>query len=244
MAGPGLLASGKGPNPDGDVRIVLMGRQGSGKGTQAARLSVLYGVPHISTGEAFRAAARNGTELGRSAQSYMDRGELVPDDLVMAVVQEHLLQGKAEPGGFVLDGVPRNVSQAETLAAMLGPKGLDVVVNMDVSIEVVVRRIAGRRVCSNCGTNCNVVDNPTKVPGICDVCGGTMVQRDDDTEEAVRRRLQIYESVTAPLVDWYGAQGLLATVDALGDPDEVTKRVVAAVEAARSRKASAGRAVP
>ena len=244
MVGPGLLASGTRPNPDGDVRIVLMGRQGSGKGTQAARLSVLYGVPHISTGEAFRAAARNGTELGRSAQSYMDRGELVPDDLVMAVVQEHLLQGKAEPGGFVLDGVPRNVSQAETLAVMLGPKGLDVVVNMDVSIEVVVRRIAGRRVCSNCGTNYNVVDNPTKVAGICDVCGGTTVQRDDDTEEAVRRRLQIYESVTAPLVDWYGAQGLLATVDALGDPDEVTKRVIAAVEAARKRKASAGRAVP
>jgi adenylate kinase len=219
------------------VRIVMLGRQGSGKGTQAARLAVLYGVPHISTGDAFRAAARNGAEVGRLAQSYMDRGELVPDDVVMEVLREHLLQGKAEPAGFVLDGVPRNIVQAEALAGMLGPKGLDVVINLDVSTEVVLRRIAGRRVCTSCGANYNVVDNPPKVPGTCDVCGGKLVQRDDDTEEAVKRRLEIYESVTAPLVDWYEGQGLLATVDAAGDPDAVTDRVVEAVEAARQRKA-------
>jgi adenylate kinase len=215
----------------------MLGRQGSGKGTQAARLAVLYGAPHISTGDAFRAAARNGTEVGRLAQSYMDRGELVPDDLVMEVLGEHLLQGKAEPAGFVLDGVPRNIVQAEALAVMLGPKGLDVVINLDVSTEVVLRRIAGRRVCTSCGANYNVVDNPPKVPGTCDVCGGELVQRDDDTEDAVKRRLEIYESVTAPLVDWYKTQGLLATVDAAGDADEVTERVVEAVEAARQRKA-------
>ncbi len=215
----------------------MLGRQGSGKGTQAARLSSLYGVPHISTGDAFRAAARNGTEVGRLAQGFMDRGELVPDDVVMAVLREHLLQGKAEPAGFVLDGVPRNIAQAEALADMVGPKGLDVVINLDVSTEVVLRRIAGRRVCTSCGTNYNVEDTPTKVPGVCDACGGKLVQRDDDTEEAVRRRLEIYETATAPLVDWYKAQGLLATVDAVGEPDEVTDRVVEAVEAARQRKA-------
>jgi len=215
----------------------MLGRQGSGKGTQAARLSALYGVPHISTGDAFRAAARNGTEVGRLAQSYMDRGELVPDDVVMEVLREHLLQGKAEPCGFVLDGVPRNIVQAEALAGMLGPKGLDVVINLDVSTEVVLRRIAGRRVCTSCGTNYNVVDDPPKVAGTCDACGGKLVQRDDDTEDAVKRRLEIYESVTAPLVDWYKRQGLLATVDAAGEPDEVTEHVVAAVEAARQHKA-------
>jgi adenylate kinase len=237
MAGPERQADSPRPKPDGNARIVMLGRQGSGKGTQAARLSSLYGVPHISTGDAFRAAARNGTELGRLAQSYMDRGELVPDDVVMAVLKEHLLQGKAEPAGFVLDGVPRNIDQAEALADMLRPKGLDVVVNLEVSTEVVLRRIAGRRVCTGCGTNYNVVDNPTKLPGTCDACGGALVQRDDDTEDAVRRRLEIYESATAPLVDYYREQGLLATVDAVGDPDEVTGRVVEAVEAARKRKA-------
>jgi adenylate kinase len=214
----------------------MLGRQGSGKGTQAARLSVLYGAPHISTGDAFRAAARNGTEVGRLAQSYMDRGELVPDDVVMEVLREHLLQGKAEPAGFVLDGVPRNIVQAEALAGMLGPKGLDVVINLDVSTEVVLRRIAGRRVCTSCGANYNVLDNPPKVAGTCDACGGKLVQRDDDTEDAVKRRLEIYESVTAPLVDWYKGQGLLATVDAAGDPHEVTEQVVDAVEAACQRK--------
>jgi adenylate kinase len=167
----------------------------------------------------------------------MDRGELVPDDVVMEVLGEHLLEGKAEPAGFVLDGVPRNIVQAEALAGMLGPKGLDVVINLDVSTEVVLRRIAGRRVCTSCGTNYNVVDDPPKVAGTCDACGGKLVQRDDDTEDAVKRRLEIYESVTAPLVDWYKRQGLLATVDAAGEPDEVTEHVVAAVEAARQHKA-------
>ena len=165
MAGPGGQTGVGRPSPDGTARIVLLGRQGSGKGTQATRLSVLYGVPHISTGDAFRAAARNGTEVGRLAQSYMDRGELVPDDVVMEVLGEHLLQGKAEPAGFVLDGVPRNIVQAEALAGMLGPKGLDVVINLDVSTEVVLRRIAGRRVCTSCGATYNVVDNPPKVAG-------------------------------------------------------------------------------
>lgn len=237
MAGPGPHTTGARPALDGNARIVVLGRQGSGKGTQAVRLSALYEVPHISTGDAFRAAVRTGSELGRMAQGYMDRGELVPDEVVMGVLREHVFQGKGEPTGFVLDGVPRNVSQAEALADMLAPKTLDVVVNLDVSTEEVLRRIAGRRVCTNCGANYNVVDNPPKLPGACDACGGALVQRDDDTEDAVRRRLEIYESTTAPLVDWYKARGLLATVPAVGDPDDVTDRVVAAVEAARQHKA-------
>jgi len=226
--------------PDGTARVVLLGRQGSGKGTQADRLSALYGVPHISTGDAFRDAIRNGSPLGRTAQGYVDRGELVPDEVVVGVLRERLLQagslGPESTSGFILDGFPRNIPQAEALADLLAPDGLDVVVNLDVSTDEVLRRIAGRRVCVGCGASYNVVDNPPKAPGVCDACGGRLVQRDDDTEEAIRRRLEIYESVTAPLVDWYREQGVLATVDAAGSPDEVTTRAVAAIEAARQRK--------
>jgi adenylate kinase len=231
---------------DWSPRLVLLGRQGSGKGTQAERLAALYRIPHISTGEAFRAAVREGSELGRTAQVYMERGELVPDEVVVGALREHLVKeaslGSGRAGGFILDGFPRNVHQAEALAAMLGPDGLDVVVNLDVNTEEVLRRIASRRVCPNCKSNYNMVDNPPKNDEICDVCGGALVQRDDDTEEAIRRRLEIYESETAPLINWYAEQGLLATVDAAGSPDEVTERAVKAIEAARVRRLSASRA--
>jgi adenylate kinase len=221
-------------------RVVLLGRQGSGKGTQADRLSAIYQVPHISTGEAFRAAARAGSELGRTVQGYMERGELVPDDVVVGALREHLVKeahfGSGRAEGFILDGFPRNVRQAEALADLLGPEGLDVVVNLDVSTDEVLRRIAGRRVCPSCGSSFNVVDNPPKTHEICDNCGSALVQRDDDTEEAIRRRLELYESETAPLVDWYAERGLLAMVDAAGSPDEVTERAVKAIEAARARR--------
>jgi adenylate kinase len=241
VAGP--VAAGRTAAGDWSPRVVLLGRQGSGKGTQAERLSALYHVPHISTGEAFRAAVREGSDLGRTAQVYMDRGELVPDDVVVGVLREHLVKeaglGSSQAGGFILDGFPRNVHQAEALAAMLGPEGVDVVINLDVDTEEVLRRIAGRRVCLNCKSSYNVVDNPPKDDEICDVCGGVLVQRDDDTEAAIRRRLEIYESETAPLVHWYSEQGLLAPVDAAGSPDEVTGRAVKAIEAARARRPSA-----
>jgi adenylate kinase len=170
----------------------------------------------------------------------MDSGELVPDEVVIGVIRERLrglgALGPESRAGFVLDGFPRNVAQAEALREMVLPRGLDAVVNLEVSTEEVLRRIAGRRVCVGCGTSYNI-DNPSKSVGACDTCEGKLVQRDDDTEEAIRRRLEIYEAVTAPLVDWYREQGLLATVDAVGSPDEVTERVVAAVQAQRRYKA-------
>ncbi len=225
---------------DGTAHIVLLGRQGSGKGTQAARLAALFGVTHISTGDAFRAAVESGTPLGKTAKTFMDSGELVPDEVVIEVIRERLRGlwplGPDSRAGFVLDGFPRNVAQAEALREMLLPRGLDAVVNLEVSTEEVLRRIAGRRVCVGCGTTYNI-DNPSKAVGTCDTCEGKLVQRDDDTEEAIRRRLEIYESVTAPLVDWYSEQGLLATVDAVGSPDDVSERVVAAVEAQRQYRA-------
>jgi adenylate kinase len=195
----------------------------------------VYEVPHVSTGEAFRAAVKEGTELGRAVQGYMDRGDLVPDDMVEAVIKAHLF-GPRAPEGFILDGFPRNVAQAEALELMAGHRSLDVAVNLDASTAEVLRRIAGRRVCSKCGANYNVVDNPPRVPGSCDECGSALYQRDDDTEEAVARRLELYEKATAPLIDWYRQRGLLANVDAMGEPDAVTGRVVAAVQAALARR--------
>jgi adenylate kinase len=215
----------------GGARIVLLGRQGSGKGTQAERLSKIFAVPHVSTGEAFRAAAKAATEVGLKAQGYMERGELVPDEVVLAVVKAHLF-GPGAPEGFVLDGFPRNLAQAEALEEMAAPRGLDVVVDLQVPTEEVLRRIAGRRVCSRCGAGYNVYYEPPEVEGRCGRCGGELVQRQDDTEEAVRRRLELYEKETAPLIDWYARRGLLVPVDATGSPDEVTDRLVAAVEGA------------
>jgi adenylate kinase len=217
-----------------EPRAVLLGRQGSGKGTQAARLSERYHVPHVSTGDAFRSAVRSGNELGQTVQGYMDRGELVPDSLVADVVRAHLF-GPGAPEGFLLDGFPRTVPQAEALDAMAGARGIDVVINLDAPIVEVLGRLAGRRICRECGTNFNVVDHPPQVEGKCDACGGELYQRDDDTEEAIRRRLELYETATAPLIGWYQGKGLLATVDAVGAPDEVEARVVAALEAALAR---------
>ena len=218
------------PAADATLRMVVLGRQGAGKGTQAARLSATYGPPHVSTGDAFRAAAASGSELGRTLKSYMDRGELVPDDVVVGVIREHLF-GPGAPAGFILDGFPRTVAQAEALAEMASLRGIDIVIDLEADTEEVLQRMAGRRVCT-------IVDNPTKVPGSCDACGGSLAQRDDDTEDAIRRRLEIYETTTAPLIDWYRQRGLLVAVNAVGDVDAVTARVVAAVEGARQAKAA------
>ena len=221
------------------ARLVVLGKQGAGKGTQAVRLSRHYVVPHVSTGDTFRAAVRSGSEFGEKARQYLDSGELVPDEIVIGMVRERLTRGDASHRGFVLDGFPRTVHQAEALAELLNPNGLDLVIDLEVETDQVLSRLASRRVCSDCGANYSVVENPPRIPGMCDVCGGEVVQRDDDTEAAIRRRLQLYERETAPLVDWYSKRGLLARIDGAGTPDQVTARIVAEID---KRKLPAGAA--
>jgi adenylate kinase len=212
------------------ARVVILGKQGAGKGTQAVRLSRHYVVPHVSTGDTFRAAARSGSEFGEKARKFLDAGELVPDEIVIGMVRERLTHDDTTHRGFILDGYPRTAQQAGALVEMLEPHGLDVAINLELDTEHVLRRLAARRVCSDCGANYSVVDNPPRIRGICDVCGGEVVQRDDDTESAIRRRLELYERETAPLMNWFSERGLLVSMDALGSPDEVTDRLVAAVD--------------
>jgi adenylate kinase len=209
----------------GAVRLLVLGKQGAGKGTQAVRIAEHYGVPHISTGDMFRAAVAAGTPFGLKANEYMKRGELVPDDVVIGVVAERLAKDDAVNDGFVLDGFPRTRIQAEELHRLLGPDGLDAAIDIDVPTDTVIERISGRRVCLTCGTPYHV-NAPPKVPWVCDKDGGEVVQREDDTPEAVTKRLELYEQATRPLLDYYEGLGLLVTVDGVGDPDEVFGRVV------------------
>ena len=206
-------------------RYLLLGKQGAGKGTQAARLATHFGVPHISTGDMFRAAVRKGSELGLQAQGYMQRGELVPDEVVIGVVAERLTEDDAVNRGFVLDGFPRTRGQAEELERVLYPEGLDAAVDIEVPTAEVVRRISGRRVSSRCGATYHV-EAPPAEDWHCDNDGADVVQREDDTEEAVRRRLALYETETRPLLDFYDEQGLLARVDGTGTVDEVFERMM------------------
>jgi adenylate kinase len=216
------------------ARLIILGKQGAGKGTQCVRLSRHYVVPHISTGDMFRAAVKSRAELGEKAKEYMDAGELVPDEVVMGLVAERLSLDDTKARGFVLDGFPRTVHQAKGLAELLAPDEIDMVVNLEVPTEVVLRRLAGRRVCIDCGANYSV-DSPPRLNWTCDICGGEVVQREDDTEAAIRRRLDLYERETRPLVDWYAERDLLAVVDGVGDPDEVTADLVRAVDQRREQ---------
>jgi adenylate kinase len=212
------------------MRLLIFGKQGAGKGTQAARLAAHHGIPHISTGDMFRAAVREGTAFGRKAKEYMDAGDLVPDEVVLGMVQERLAEPDAATG-FLLDGFPRTKPQAEGLAGILGPGGLDAVVELLVPTDVVVDRISRRRVCLSCGATYEASSPPKGGWDVCDVCGkGPIVQRDDDREEAVRRRLDLYEQETAPLARWYADQGLLVPVDGVGSPDEVFARIEAGLD--------------
>jgi adenylate kinase len=210
-------------------RLVLLGKQGAGKGTQAARLAERYGIAHVSTGELFRAAAAAGTPAGREAEEYMNRGDLVPDDLTLRIVEERFTEDGLAGRGFVLDGFPRTLAQAEKLEEVLDGRPLDLVINLDVPTEIVLDRIAGRRVCENCGTTYHV-SAPPKNDWTCDVCGGRVVQREDDTEEAVMRRLELYEKETVPIIDFYRRLGKLVVVDGTGSSDEVFQRLVQHVE--------------
>jgi adenylate kinase len=215
------------------ARLVLLGRQGAGKGTQCVRLSRHYVVPHISTGDMLRAAVREGTEFGRKAKEIMDRGELVSDEIMGGVVDERLDRDDTRHRGYILDGYPRTVGQAELLAKITADAPLDLVIDLVVPTDVVLERLAGRRVCTDCGANYSL-DTPPKDGWVCDNCGGDVVQRADDTPEAIQKRLDLYERETAPLIAWYAGHDLLDEVDGLGTAEEVTARLIDAIDARRA----------
>ncbi|MFE4514084.1 adenylate kinase [Kitasatospora sp. NPDC056651] len=214
------------------MRIVLVGPPGAGKGTQAHLLAKTLSIPHISTGDLFRANISQGTPLGLEAKSYMDAGHLVPDEVTIGMAKDRMLQEDAA-NGFLLDGFPRNLGQAKALDEFLAEQGikLDGVLDLEVPEDEVVRRIAGRRLCRNDGGHVFHVDyNPPKVDGVCDECGGELYQRSDDTEDKVRTRLEVYHTETEPIVEYYVQQGLVATISALGKVDEVTARSIEALK--------------
>ena len=217
------------------ARVVILGRQGAGKGTLCARLSRHYVVPHISTGEILRAAVKEGTPLGQEARRFMDGGELGPDDVMIGIVDERLRHADAMRRGYVLDGFPRTAAQAMALDEMIQERPLDVVVDLEVPRDVVLARLAARRVCVDCGANYSVAV-PPKQSWSCDFCGGEVIQRDDDTEEAIARRLDLYDLQTAPLADYYKSQGIFDVVDGVGSADDVLARIVAVIDAARERR--------
>ena len=212
------------------ARLVILGRQGAGKGTQCVRLSRHYVVPHISTGDMLRAAVREKTELGLMAKEIMDSGALVGDDIMIGLVDERLQRPDAMTRGYILDGFPRTVAQAKALDEVVAERPLHVTIDLDVPREVVLARISARRVCRDCGTN-YTASGMERQPWICEVCGGDVQQRDDDTPDAVNRRLDLYESQTAPLIEFYGGQGRLEVIDGVGHPDEVFRRLTSEIDA-------------
>jgi adenylate kinase len=209
-----------------ELNLILLGPPGSGKGTQGERLQEDFRLPYYATGDILRAAVRNGTEIGREAKEYMERGDLVPDDVIVGVIGERIDQKEAEDG-FILDGFPRTEPQAEALASKLGELGREVsaAVLFEVSDDEVVRRLGGRRTCEAEGHVFHVEFNPPEKEGVCDVCGSKLIVRDDDEPEVIRKRLVTYHSKTEPLVDHYEDQGVLQRVDGEQDPEEVSERI-------------------
>jgi len=204
-------------------RIVFLGPPGAGKGTQAERLAEDLKIKKISTGDILREAVAKGTELGQRAKSYMERGELVPDEIILGIIEEAI----NDEEGFILDGFPRNINQAKALDEMLSRKGLNIthVIFLDVPDEEIIKRIAYRRVCLNCGAVYNLIFNPPKEDEICNNCGSKLVQREDDREEVVRKRLEVYRNSTEALVNIYEERGVLRKIDGLGDREEVFRRI-------------------
>ena len=210
------------------MKIIMLGAPGAGKGTQAKQIAVKYEIPHISTGDIFRANIKNGTELGKKAKEYMDQGMLVPDELTCDLVMDRIAQDDCERG-FVLDGFPRTIPQAEALTNALTKIGqsMDFAIDVDVPDENIVNRMGGRRACLNCGATYHLVFNPTKIEGVCDACGNSTVLRDDDKPETVHKRLSVYHDQTQPLIDYYKKQNILKSVDGTKPMNEVFSDIVA-----------------
>ncbi len=210
------------------MKIIMLGAPGAGKGTQAKKIAAKYGIPHISTGDIFRANIKNGTELGKKAKTYMDQGALVPDELTCDLVVDRIQQEDCK-NGYVLDGFPRTIPQAECLTEALEKLGekMDYAVNVDVPDENIVNRMGGRRACVGCGATYHVVFNAPKAEGICDACGEKLILRDDDKPETVQKRLNVYHDQTQPLIDYYEKAGILKNVDGTVDMEDVFKAIVA-----------------
>lgn len=213
------------------MNIIFLGPPGAGKGTQAKILVEKYGIPQISTGDMLREHRAKGTELGRKAQEYMDKGQLVPDEIILGMVKERLSQSDCE-NGFMLDGFPRTVAQAEALDNLLAEMGkkLDFALALVVPDELLVERLTGRRTCKSCGMMYHVKYKPSKVENKCDVCGGELYQRPDDNEETVRNRLKVYHESTAPLIEYYRMKGILREIDGSKSIEEITQQVIQILE--------------
>ncbi len=211
--------------------LILLGAPGVGKGTQGALISKEYNIPQISTGDILRSEVRNETELGKKAKVYMDKGELVPDDVIIGMMENRIKQDDCK-NGFILDGFPRTVAQAEAFDVMLKKNGLELhrVLLIDVPEEEIIERLTGRRVCPNCGAVYHIKNNPPKKEGVCDKCGSKLVQRDDDKEEVVRNRLEVYRKNTMPLIDYYTKTSKLVKVDGTGEINEIFERIKKALE--------------
>lgn len=217
------------------MNIILMGLPGAGKGTQASEIIKKYPIPHISTGDMFRKAIKDETELGKEAKSYMDRGELVPDEVTVGIVKERISEDDAKKG-FLLDGFPRTIEQAEALNSILEELGrtIDAVVNIEVPEEELMNRLTGRRICETCGTTYHLVFNPPKVEGICDIDGGKLYQREDDNPETVANRLEGNVKQSKPILEFYNQKGLLKNIDGSKHIDEVTSDVIEILESLKS----------
>ncbi|MDO5590081.1 MAG: adenylate kinase [Lachnospiraceae bacterium] len=209
------------------MKIIMLGAPGAGKGTQAKKIAAKYNIPHISTGDIFRANIKNGTELGKKAKTYMDQGLLVPDELVVDLVVDRLNQDDCKEG-YVLDGFPRTIPQAEALDGALGKLGqkVDFAIDVDVPDENIIHRMGGRRACVGCGATYHLEHAPTKVEGICDMCGQELILRDDDKPETVKKRLGVYHEQTKPLINYYTTAGILKTVDGTVDIEDVFQAIV------------------
>ena len=208
------------------MKIVMLGAPGAGKGTQAKMIAEKYQIPHISTGDIFRSNIKNGTELGKEAKTYMDKGELVPDELTVRILLDRVAQPDCEKG-YVLDGFPRTIPQAEVLDQELTKRNekIDYAINVEVPDENIVRRMSGRRACVSCGATYHLVHIPPKKEGLCDKCGNELILRDDDKEETVKNRLGVYHDQTQPLIEYYGGKGVLHSVDGTVDMMDVFKNI-------------------